>query len=379
MNVCVIRNAEAESNSDIIRSIDAFSHLGINLLLLTRTRSTEFHRHEVLKKSLNYNDKLIDNYEIQMNSEMDKGLKNLFKLFKYQMKVAFWLIKNRDKFDTVHSYDLDTGLPTLIACKFINKQFVYHISDFFVESRSGIPEKLKNLVRKLEYSVINRAQATIICTEERKEQIKGSTPKALYVIHNSPVNIANYNADNDVKSEKIKLSYVGGLINVRFISEVLEIISKDDNFYLELAGIGPLSCLAESYSKQYSNIDFLGKVSYEEALKIYSKTDLMFAIYDPAVPNHKFSAPNKVYEAMMLGKPIIVAKDSGVDKIVDKEKIGFVINYSKDDFQNLLKSIVENPSQLELYSSNSKEAYKKYSWEAMKDKYKEIYDSIQHD
>lgn len=373
MTVCVIRNAEAEANSDIIRSIDAFDYLGMNLLLLTRTRDTKLSSNKVLCKKIKYKGKLIDNYEIQMRSEMDKGLKNLFKLVKYQIKVIYWLIRNHNNFDVVHSYDLDAGLPTLIACRLIKKPYVYHISDFFVESRSGIPLKLKNWVRKLEFTVINGSQATIICTEERKEQIKGSKPKALYVIHNSPVDFECQNVDVKIKSEKIRLIYVGGLINVRFISELLECISKDENYELVLAGIGPLSSLAESYSKQFSNIEFLGKVSYEEAMQIYSSADIMFAIYDPTVPNHKFSAPNKVYEAMMLGKPIIVARDSGVDKIVSRENIGFVINYSKDDFKSILKTIVDNPSQLELYSKNSKNAYEKYSWEAMKEKYKEIY------
>ena len=53
-------------------------------------------------------------------------------------------------------------------------------------------------------------------------------------------------------------------------------------------------------------------IDYESALELYAKCDLMFALYDPAIPNHRYSAPNKVYEAMLLGKPIIVAEGTGV-------------------------------------------------------------------
>ncbi len=128
MNVCVIRNAEAESNSDIIRSMDAFNYLNINLVLLTRTRDTKLSANKVINKKVKYMGNLVDNYEIQINSRMDQGIKNLLKLFKYQIEVVLWLLKNKKKYDVIHSYDLDTGLPTLIVSKIISKPYVYHIS-----------------------------------------------------------------------------------------------------------------------------------------------------------------------------------------------------------------------------------------------------------
>ena len=34
----------------------------------------------------------------------------------------------------------------------------------------------------------------------------------------------------------------------------------------------------------------------------------MTAIYDPNISNHYYAAPNKFYEALMLGKPLIMVK-----------------------------------------------------------------------
>ena len=110
--------------------------------------------------------------------------------------------------------------------------------------------------------------------------------------------------------------------------------------------MGNLEKYVEDVAGRYSNIDYLGRVSYQEALRLYSACDLMFAVYDPAVPNHRYSAPNKVYEAMMLGKPLIVAKNTGFDVLIEKEGIGLSIEYSQQAFQQALDNCLANPDVL---------------------------------
>src|SRR5699024_8777049 len=104
----------------------------------------------------------------------------------------------------------------------------------------------------------------------------------------------------------------------------------------------------------------------ETALNLYAQCDVMFAMYDPTVPNHKYSAPNKVYEAMMLGLPIIVAKGTGIDSLVKTERIGFAIDYSEEEFSNTIQYLINNKKVLEQFKSNSREAFSEYSWTVMK-------------
>jgi len=375
MKVCLIRNAEAESNSDIIRSIDAFETIGVESVILSRRRETKSKKIE--KKTYKYNGKNIDNYEIQLFSEMDKGLKNLLQLIRYQIKVFIWLLKNKSEYDVIHSYDLDAGFPTYMISKILKKKYVYHISDFFVDSRGGIPSFLRKTIKNLEFLVINNAENTIICTEERRNQINGSNPKKLTVIHNSPVS-KELNDYRNISNDKLVLSYVGGLIDIRFIEEVIDVVKEKEDVILEIAGIGPLEDKVLEYSQKYSNINFLGRVSYNDALNIYRKSDVMFAIYNPEISNHKLSAPNKVYEAMMFGKPIIVANGTGVDNIVKKENIGYIINYDKNEFADVLEKILRNRNELTKFGENSKNSYKKYSWDTMKKIYGEIYADIEN-
>lgn len=383
MRICITRNAEARTNAAIARIVNALMSTENEICLLTRTRYNN-NKARVIKSKYSIDGKRIPNYEIQLKAKMGRGLKNIFNLLHFQIIVFKWFLKNSDKYDVIHAFDLDTGLPIFIASKLKKKKYVYHIADFYADSRQGIPKILKKLVRRMEYLVIANAETTIICTEERKHQIQGSHPKNLVVVHNTPsrkdekqlVDNGLFESNNESK-RSITFAYVGSLSENRFIRSVIDIFKCYPEFKLELAGMGKLSDYADKASEKYDNIIYHGMVNYSDALVIYSRCDIMFAIYNPKVPNYRYSAPNKVYEAMTYGKPIIVAKGTSVDKLVENEKMGFSIDYTKQDFERVLSEISTDPSILVGMGINAKNAYPKYSWEEMKKRIISIYEEIQ--
>lgn len=378
MRVCIIRNAEARSNAGIIRIMDALLDIDAKPITLTRSRFSEKKNGKFLYKPFKYKDQLIPNYEMQFKTDMGRGLRNIFQLFLYQILTTLWLIKNSGRYDAIHAFDLDAGIPALICSKLKRKKIIYHIADFYIDSRQGIPSKLGKYVRNLEYSVISKADTTIICTEERREQIVNSNPKKLYVVHNTPVE--QYQLENRIRNKNdinnsglLTLGYVGGLFETRFIRQIIDFVKNNPNVRLNIAGLGPLEHLVKEATDVHHNIIYYGRISYEEALDLYSQCDVMFAMYDPSIPNHKYSAPNKVYEAMMLGMPIIVAKGTGIDTLVETEKIGFSIDYSEKEFNSTIEYILNHKELMKQFESNSQNAFSKYSWEKMKKRVQEIY------
>ena len=374
MRVCVIRNAEIDNNAGLIRIVDSISENN-NIILITRSRYGEFSK--IKNKKFKYKNNEFENIEINLRKENGRGLLSLLNLFFYQLILFFTLLKNKRKYDVIHSFDLDTGLVVKAVTTLTRKKYIYHIADFYVDSRKGIPSKLKNFLRKTEFSIINSAHATIVCTEERVEQIKGSSPKNILVIHNTPSKtiLLNDKEQNSIikNEEPIEICYIGSLSKTRFIKELVYTVKKNKNFKLTIGGIGELSEWLENESQTYRNINFLGKVNYSATFDHYMKCDVMVAIYDPEIPNHLFSAPNKIYEAMMMAKPIIAAKGTGLDKIVEVNDIGYLVNYSKEDFSELLDYICMNRSELHSKSLNSKKSYKFYSWDVMKERLINLY------
>ena len=90
-------------------------------------------------------------------------------------------MKIRKNIDIIHSCDLDTALPARLISKFFKKKMVYDIFDYYIDSHY-VPNKMKKIVENTEIYIINEADLTIICTEERREQIKKAKPSTLYFI-----------------------------------------------------------------------------------------------------------------------------------------------------------------------------------------------------
>ena len=99
-------------------------------------------------------------------------------------------------------------------------------------------------------------------------------------------------------------------------------------------------------------------MKYEQVLSLEADCDILFATYNPIIKNHKYSAPNKVYEAMALGKPIIVCKNTGIDELVIKNNTGYAIDYNAEEFVEILNKYKKDRKLLKKISDNAKKMYK---------------------
>lgn len=372
MKITILRNALLEKNAGLYRIITALiDENEISVISRNREKTSKA---KIEKRTIE--NKIFNHIEIIYESKMGSGIKNLSNLINYQFKLFKLLKRNKRNVDVIHSFDLDTGLPTLIFSKIFQKKYVYHIADFYIDSRRGIPTFFKLILKKLEFLVINNAENVIICTEQRMDQIKGSNPKKLDVVHNTPVIPNINNIEIDIDDKKLKITYIGTLTENRFIKELITTVQKNKEIYLTIGGMGPLEEWVNQNSKSFENINFIGKVDYEKSFEIYSKTDLIVALYDPNTPNHKFSAPNKIYESMALKKPIIVAENSGVDIMVKEYSLGYVCKYNSSSFENLISHLANQKEDLLEKSSNASKTYSLFSWEIMKGRIQDIYKVI---
>ena len=301
--------------------------------------------------------------------------KNLVPMIKFLQRLSKYMKENKDSFDIIHAFDLDTGLVANKYAKKYNKKFVYHILDFYAACRLKKSTFLYNAVKNVEFNVINNADATIVCSEKRIEQIEGSNPKKLLVIHNTPEKV-DFNASK-IENDKMKIVYAGVFLYGRLIDELLEIVEADEKMELHIAGFGEMEEKIASLSQKCERIHYYGKLPYNEVLKIESECDIMTVLYDPKIPNHNYAAPNKLYEALMLGKPFIMCKNTGWDEVVEKEKIGILIECGKEGLRRGLNTLYENKANWEQMSVKGKQLYNdKYSWDVMKTRISSLYDEI---
>lgn len=303
---------------------------------------------------------------IKIRSKYGAGMKNIFQLILFNIVVLFKLLK--EKPDVVHACDLDTVLPAIFLKKFMKRKLVYDIFDFYADSRRV--GYLDSGFRWLENWVIRQSDLVIIAHEERVNQL-GYLPdhikEKIITIYNTPEINKEYE-EEDNKDVLPYFAYVGVLTPDRGLSFVIKAMDSIHDTELRVAGFGPLEEELQKAVEVSHNISFLGRISYNDALLIQGKALAIIALYDPSIPNNKYAAPNKLYEAAMLGKPIITSAGTLMDSIIEKERIGYVVPYGDtEELKKVFMKIINEPLQSKEMGQRGKRLYEQvYSASSMK-------------
>ncbi len=249
----------------------------------------------------------------------------------------------------IHGCDLDSAFPATIY-KFLRNRktkVLFDVFDWFSATLYNQPKIITSAFKRMESFTSKHSDHIIICEKERLEQIPYDVSSKVDILPNIPM-------INDEKSfmyqdnslifhnDNLTLSYVGGLYNERFLDEILD-IAEQGHINLLIAGYG--DSRLEAKCKQLSalqNIRYFGGVGYEKGLHISYNSDIVYAMYCKSNQNHIYAAPNKYYEAMLLGKPIITTKGTIVGDKVNANNIGYAIDENSKELLQLLKYLTNN-------------------------------------
>lgn len=307
-------------------------------------------------------------YDKPLQGSASSNLRYLYEWLKY-VKQQIKLLHN--DVGIVHACDLDTILFSYKLIKRYKLKLIYDIYDYFVDSHYYLPKLMNYFLEKQEIKIINMADISIICTEERMEQLAKAKPQKVIVIHNSP--------DVDYMKNEIVYDYFycGTLSDHRLLKETFEEYKSNPDIKVAVGGYGVYQKEASENSEKFENFTFLGPMSYSECLEKESKSVCLSAIYKPTIRNHRLCAPNKFYEALALGKPVIVCKGTGIDRIVNENHIGIVIDYNAVELYKAIRKLVSEPDKCEEMGRRARRLYdEKYNWGIMAKRLLNVYKEL---
>lgn len=371
MNVFLLRSNPVSPDPRVEKEASALLKMGHKVTILCWDRSATLGK----KAALDMADGKALIYRWHRRAEFGGGVRNIFKLLGFQFFLMVKLFSMRKGVDVIHAADFDTVLPGLLMKFIFKKKLVYDIYDFYVDA-FPVPKYLKRLVKWLDYVAITTADVVILTNEARRRQIEGARPQKTYIIHNTPVDPGARPQLSAGKTDfyQLRVVYVGVLQPGRLLEEVVDIFIKNPHWELIVAGFGILESQMLNAASCCDNIKYMGRVSYADGLALSATADVLFATYDPDVPNHRFSSPNKLYEAMMLGKPIIVCKGTGVDELVDQEEIGVSIGYDASEFETTLYRLSQEKTFVIRAEKKARQLYEDhYSWQIMEERLISLY------
>lgn len=375
MRVLLLRSNPVDPDSRVEKEAESLMKAGIIVDIFCWDRGSN---HSIVKNLKSINNTQCDIYRFGFKSIYGAGFKrNLKPLLQFQKAIKYYINEYHEKYDVIHACDFDTAFTAHRLAKKYNIKFIYDIFDYYADA-FNVPETFKKTIICLDTKIVNDSDGVIICSEQRKEQLRNAKPKRLVIIHNSPKMLDLVDSqENRKNANTLKIGYIGILNDGRMIPEMLKAVSESKNYELLIGGFGKYESLVKEYANKYDNILFYGRVPYQKTLSIEESCDVLTAIYDPTIPNHKYAAPNKFYEALMLGKPLIMCRNTGMADIVEANQFGTLVDYNFESLKAGLQRVLEN---LETFRNNSKMEQdifsKKYSWNIMEKRLINLYNEV---
>jgi glycosyltransferase involved in cell wall biosynthesis len=188
------------------------------------------------------------------------------------------------------------------------------------------------------------------------------------IIQNFPIKdelctISSIDYDNKPQS----MVYMGGITRIRGIEENIKAFGriKHQNCRFLLAG----SFSDENFKKEsasligWSSVDYLGYLSREKVRHVLEKSRAGFVLFHP-VPNHVDAQPNKLFEYMSAGVPIIASDFPLWRKIVRGSDCGLLVDPMKpEEIAKAIDWILDNPKKAEIMGENGRQAVADhYNW-----------------
>lgn len=344
---------------------------GYGVLILGWDRTGNFPREEQIRG--------VTCLRLQIKANSPTGIYNIPYLIRWQWGLFSWLIRHRKDYDLIHACDFDTILPALACAKLYKKKVIYDIFDVYAYMLRRIPKMIKAMIHRVDLWAINQADGVIQADDSRMDQIAGARPKCYTVVYNSPLDLlGTFERKPGSPPGYLRVSYIGLLQFERGLFDLIEVISKHEEWELDLGGSGPEEAEIRDEIQSYPNIHWHGQIPYAKTLDLNAASDAMIAIFNPDLPNHRYSSSNKLFEAMMLKKPIIVARNTNMDRIVQIHECGIVINYgNRSDLEAALHQLAQDPDLRQQLGENGRLGYEQvYNWEIMQSRLQDFYAEI---
>lgn len=368
--IVITRSNPVDPDSRVEKEANSLLKAGYDVTILAWDRSANYFVRHDRKKLPNGN---VPRITFGAQAEYGAGMKSLPSYLKFQISLFVWLLKNKNRYDIFHFCDFDTAFTGSHVCRIFGKKYIFDIFDYLSTDAETF---FQRFIEKRENNIINHADATIICSEKRTEQIRKAKPRKLTVVHNSPEIMSSLERKN-INNDVVKIAYIGCLQDYRLLPEMVHAISVKEGVELHIGGLGKYEAYMREASEKYANIFFYGKLQYEDTLRLEADCDLMTAIYDPKIGNHVYAAPNKFYEALCLGKPLIMAKETGMSEFVMENKIGTLIDFNEEGFVEGLDRLIAEKETWGNMGSKMKKLYnEKFSWKTMEGRLIQLYQEI---
>lgn len=315
-----------------------------------------------------------------------KRMKLLFEkgaLFYSFFQIRLFLVLLFGKQDLLVANDLDTLWPNYIISKWKRIPIVYDTHEIFTEVPELVSRPSKqNIWRKLEQRLFPKLKYVFTVNDSIAswyEERYGIRPE---VVRNMPRKLSSSSESvtrkdlNLPENTNIVLLQGAGINVDRGSEELVDAVGLCDNITLVIVGSGDvIPALKKRVEEKQlqSRVLFTGKVPHEKLRAYTTLAGLGVTLDKPTNINYKFSLPNKIFDYIQAGVPVLASDLPEVAAIVRNYNVGIVIQEVTPELIAAGIQKAFSSAEYSSWKSNCIHAAEKLCWEREEETLKNVY------
>ena len=197
------------------------------------------------------------------------------------------------------------------------------------------------------------------------------------IINNFPL-VDEFNCNVKQRKNSKEIIFVGGINKIRGIIPLIKSIYKSE-IKLNLVGNFLEKDLLKTLERVngWSNVNYFGYCNRDKINELMARSIVGIVTFLNA-PNHVDSQPNKIFEYMSAGLPVIASNFDLWREIIEKNNCGFCVNPTDlNEIKSAIFEILGNPRKAKELGENGRRAIiEKYNWNNEEKKLIKLYGEL---
>lgn len=275
--------------------------------------------------------------------------------------------------DCLLSNDLDTLLPNFWISKLKRIPLIYDSHEYFTE----VPElvsrpKVQRVWKRIEEYVVPKLPEMITVNQSIADLFHEKYGIKVHIIRNIPMRkmlpAPASRQEVGLDPNKHILVLQGSGINIhRGSEELLDAMRYLDDCQLVIIGGGDvLPILKEKVAANHwdDRVKFFPRMPYQQMMAITQLAELGFTLDKDTNLNYRFSLPNKLFDYIQAGVPIIASHLTEIERIITDYNIGtFIDNHEPKTIAATIQNALNDEKILSLWKNNLIFAAQNLCWE----------------
>lgn len=289
---------------------------------------------------------------------------------------------NKIDADLYHFHDPELLLPAFFL-RLKGKQVVYDVHEDYprsIESKKWIYSFLRKPIaitfELFENCLAGIMSGIVAATPTICQRFEGLSKFAI-TVNNYPLS-HEFIGIKQVWEKKEKLvCYVGGIKKDRGLVEIVQAMRPAGTKLLLAGEFVPEEKKELREMPDWSYVNELGMITREEVAKVFESSMAGLVLFHPTT-NHTSSQPNKIFEYMSAGLPVICSDFPAWKRLIEEHDCGICVDpLDVGAISNAILYLVNNPEEAKRLGENGRKAVlEKYSWEQEGKKLDDLYKKL---